>query len=182
MRDDLQRTAHVLKIVTVRNKNSFYFFLFSESCERSHYTFSFSFLSFFFMHSSLNNSLLFSLYRVYYFSLSVFSFCLCISHAQEKPQLNESEKDELLRKLQKLEKKQKSEILRWGEYLLTFLSDISPSAVVIYCFAHWVMIGSCNLLASCRLRRKLGFGQSSYSAPGQSVYFHTAPSTRRPLN
>jgi len=30
----------------------------------------------------------------------------------EKPQLNESEKDELLRKLQKLEKKQKSEILR----------------------------------------------------------------------
>lgn len=144
--------------------------------------FRFLFYLFFFMHSSLNNSLLFSLYRVYYFSLSVFSFCLCISHAQEKPQLNESEKDELLRKLQKLEKKQKSEILRWGEYLLTFLSDISPSAVVIYCFAHWVMIGSCNLLASCRLRRKLGFGQSSYSAPGQSVYFHTAPSTRRPLN
>ncbi|XP_078378702.1 uncharacterized protein LOC144661746 isoform X3 [Oculina patagonica] len=31
---------------------------------------------------------------------------------KEKPQLNESEKDELLRKLQKLEKKQKSEILR----------------------------------------------------------------------
>ncbi|KAL9967019.1 hypothetical protein ACROYT_G025174 [Oculina patagonica] len=33
-------------------------------------------------------------------------------HRLEKPQLNESEKDELLRKLQKLEKKQKSEILR----------------------------------------------------------------------